>query len=182
MLTINTLPKNVFIKLKNSFYSKSKIGIAEDDCWSWTAFKDKDGYGKLQANISYGNSKCFRAHRVSYELHVGLIPEGLLVLHRCDNPECSNPRHLFLGTSNDNRRDMLNKDRQGVIPSGECHHITTLTEEDVLNIYLKKLTGIAANLAKDFNVSEKTITNIWTGYTWSKVTRPPIHQYKSSVT
>jgi len=68
-----------------------------DDCCIWLLGKDKDGYGKIKVN-----GKHLRAHRLSYEMHVGPIPSGLLVLHTCDVPECVNPEHLWIGTVTDN--------------------------------------------------------------------------------
>lgn len=71
-------------------------------CWNWTRGLTK-GYGQFQR---------FRAHRFSYELYVGKITDGMSVLHRCDNPKCVNPDHLFLGTQDDNMKDMQRKGRR----------------------------------------------------------------------
>lgn len=73
-----------------------------DTCWLWTGRRDKNGYGKVGAALS---------HRVFWELHNGHIPDGLYVLHHCDNPPCIRPTHLFLGTQADNVRDMAAKGR-----------------------------------------------------------------------
>jgi hypothetical protein len=77
-----------------------------DSCWLWLAVKNQDGYGRFRHG-----KKLYSAHRVSYELHIGPIPEGLCVLHSCDTPACVNPSHLFLGTQNDNIQDMERKGR-----------------------------------------------------------------------
>lgn len=83
------------------------------DCWVWTAsvFRERLGYGKFQTGSNRGESRVAYAHRVSWELHFGPIPNGLFVCHHCDNPPCVRPDHLFLGTAADNVRDMDRKGR-----------------------------------------------------------------------
>ena len=77
-----------------------------DDCWPWLKGKDRKGYG--QTTIAYQHH---RAHRLAWELANGPIPAGLCVLHRCDNPPCCNPGHLWLGTQRDNAHDAIAKGR-----------------------------------------------------------------------
>ena len=77
------------------------------DCWVWTGATTTAGYGEIR----FGG-KVVRVHRLVYELTVGPIPEGMGVLHRCDNPPCCRPDHLFLGTQRDNARDMVAKGRK----------------------------------------------------------------------
>lgn len=79
---------------------------APQECWPWLGRTNALGYGTIDDK---GTSKL--AHRVSYELHVGPIPENHLVCHDCDNPPCCNPAHLFLGTDTENIQDMINKGR-----------------------------------------------------------------------
>jgi hypothetical protein len=79
-------------------------------CWTWTGTTQPDGYGKISGDRG-GRRATMRAHRVSWELHLGPIPRGVFVLHRCDTPRCVNPGHLFLGTAADNSRDMVAKGR-----------------------------------------------------------------------
>ena len=81
-----------------------------ETCWIWTGSKSKSGYGLL--NRESGSNM---AHRISYELANGPIPEKSLVCHKCDNPPCVNPTHLFTGTHKDNSQDMMSKHRVGRI-------------------------------------------------------------------
>jgi hypothetical protein len=84
-------------------------------CWEWDAMRDRKGYGILMSG-----PKRLRAHRISYEIHFGPIPDGLFILHRCDNPPCVNPAHLFLGTLADNNRDKTAKGRHHYTKRATC--------------------------------------------------------------
>lgn len=87
------------------------------DCWLWTAGLDKDGYGKFAIGLGGHAQIHTRAHRFAYEVFVGTIPDGYVVCHRCDNPPCVRPDHLFAGTSLDNNDDKVAKGR-GASPWG----------------------------------------------------------------
>lgn len=88
----------------------SKVVKVDGGCWIWIAsFDRKSGYGQIQrGKRGQGLAK---AHRVSFEIHCGLVPKGMMVCHRCDNKKCVNPDHLFLGTAKDNTTDMISKKR-----------------------------------------------------------------------
>lgn len=90
--------------------------VKRDGCWSWTARKARFGYGAMEVDC-----KPARAHRLSWEIHHGPIPAGLWVLHKCDNPECANPDHLYLGTTKDNFRDMIERGRHRNSPRQAEH-------------------------------------------------------------
>lgn len=87
-------------------FTEKYIPVTESGCWLWTGSATPAGYGQIKAG-----RKLQRAHRVSWELHRGPIPDGLMVCHRCDVPSCVNPDHLFLGTAKDNFRDCVDKGR-----------------------------------------------------------------------
>ena len=80
-----------------------------NECWKWHGAKHPFGYGMIQRGFK--PHKKITAHRASWEIHFGVIPYGMNVLHKCDNPECTNPDHLFVGTFKDNSRDMYHKGR-----------------------------------------------------------------------
>lgn len=79
-----------------------------DDCWVWTGSVNKKGYGQIATKRG---CRPLQAHRLSFEMHFGQVPDGLMVLHRCDNPPCVRPEHLFTGTAKENTEDMIRKGR-----------------------------------------------------------------------
>jgi HNH endonuclease len=87
-----------------------------NQCEEYPGYRNRRGYGVIGRHT--GNKL---AHRVSYELHIGPIPEGMLVCHHCDNPPCINPKHLFLGTQKDNMGDCSSKGRTGNVHRGKTH-------------------------------------------------------------
>ena len=91
-----------------SFFSKVE---KTDGCWKWAAAKHRQGYGNI-----WWKGKCLLAHRVSWLIHHGSLADDIKVLHECDNTECTNPSHLFLGTQKDNVADAIKKDRFYFVP------------------------------------------------------------------
>jgi len=132
-----------------------------DGCWNWTAGKNDAGYGQIKVA-----GKVLKAHRVSYFLRHQTIPHQLFICHSCDNPACVNPDHLFPGTTAENQKDKARKDRSWR-PVGACHHLTHLSDVDVLEIRARpdKYRLIAA----DYNVSWSTIERIKNRKTWSHI-------------
>lgn len=125
-------------------------------CWEWVGGINSTGRG-----IFWLNGKTPKTHRVSYELNVGMIPKGQLVLHKCDNGKCVRPDHLFLGTFKDNTRDMFSKGRANR-PKGEKHWRTKLKDTDINVIRGLWLTQHIQQkeIAKRFNVSQGYISEI----------------------
>lgn len=133
-------------------------------CWNWEGAINSRGYGSLSIDGEFE-----QAHRASYRLFVGAIPSGMCVLHACDNPKCVNPRHLFLGTNQDNVNDKIAKGRLRVA-LGERQWKAKLTEENVLEIRERTKIGEKASyLAKVFGVHHSTINAIVAGVTWKHV-------------
>lgn len=99
-------------------------------CWEWSGYLNKWGYGNFKV-CNGGGRKSYLPHRVSYEMFYNQqIPDGLLVCHKCDNPRCVNPSHLWLGTNQDNINDMINKGRDKKAKS-ENNGNVKLTRESV---------------------------------------------------
>lgn len=130
-------------------------------CWLWLASKDSGGYGLL--NIS---GKQEKAHRVSYRLFVGNIPDGLQVCHRCDTPACVNPDHLFVGTNKENMEDRERKGR-GVRQFGENHHSAKLTMEIARSIRADRRRQ--RDIGAQYGVSQHTVWQIKQNKIWREV-------------
>lgn len=163
-------------ELYNRFIEKIKFPDYEDettDCWIWIGGKNKVGYGLIRDE----NGHKVTAHRISYRLFVSDFNAELCVLHRCDNPSCVNPKHLFLGTKSDNMKDMWNKQRHPTINmgrpsctmSGENNIKARLTKEDILFIRGHYHEYRQDELAEMFHVKSPAIWKIIHKYTWKEM-------------
>jgi hypothetical protein len=142
--------------------------VSKDGCYLTDLHLDDDGYPQIRIN---GKTK--RLSRVMYELNYGQIPEGKLICHRCDNPACVNPNHLFLGTHQENMNDMKSKKRQA-FQKGSQNGQAKLNEEKVLEIkqlLAEKKTN--KEIAEKFGVSQHHISGIKIGRCWSHVKYQP---------
>lgn len=142
-----------------------------EDCWLWLCDKNQLGYGRFAIK----NSK-YAAHRVSYQLAKGLIPEGFFVLHRCDTPDCVNPSHLYVGNQKDNMRDMMDRERQwwqknpSLIKRGEQVASAVLTEKQVKEIRIRNDNGESGNsLAREYGIGKSTVKHILNRRSWKHI-------------
>lgn len=134
----------------------------QDVCWEWPGSRSKFGYGRFR----YTAALKIGAHRVAAMIKYGGIPDGICVMHSCDNPACVNPAHLFLGTLADNNRDRAKKGRSRD-QRGEKHHNNKLTSADVLEIRQSTLSQV--ELANLYGVSSPTICDIVSRRTWKHI-------------
>ena len=148
------------------FWTKVQKG---DGCWEWMASKDTKGYGQFWVE---GATHPWKAHRVAYLLEYGVNPDKQFVCHRCDNPACVRPDHLFLGTHIDNMQDMKRKGRAGGfnkrIPAGESNPRAKLCIADVFEIrrLYSARTHTQVELARQFGIGQSQISRIVRGEEW----------------
>ena len=161
--------------LDDRFWSKVTRSSASD-CWEWRANKNNKGYGLFRPGGLAGKRL---AHRLAFEDLNGPIPNGALVCHKCDNPKCVNPNHLFLGTHKDNTADMIAKGRRviGFDPNnkpphkqGSAHGNAKLTEAVVLDFYRQMALGKPVRqLARETGVDRRTLGRIRDKKSWKHV-------------
>lgn len=156
------------ITWEDRFWAKVDVR-GEDECWVWTASVAGGGYG--QFGLRHG--KTVPAHRLSWEMANGTIPDGLWILHRCDNKPCVNPNHLFLGTRQDNVDDMMAKGRHWIRPcKGEQNGRAKLTDAQVKEIRARWATGVESQsaIARDYPmISRIKVSEICRGKAWAHV-------------
>lgn len=135
--------------------------IKQNGCWAWSSSKDKDGYGIFCGEVLGVVYK--RAHRFSWAFHnQQKIPDGMLVCHSCDNPECCNPEHLRIGTPTENQREKWSKGR-----ANHSAPAARLTVEQVLEI--RAADGKQSDIAKKFGVTQTTVSDIKRRRSWSHI-------------
>lgn len=127
-------------------------------CWLWLGGKNGGGYGRMNFGGRYR-----LAHRVSHELFNGPVPDDMCVLHKCDNPPCVNPAHLFVGTKKDNVDDMIRKGRKAIFKSAD-HPMARLTEAQVISIRADTRTQVA--IAREYGLTQAAISRIKLRLTW----------------
>jgi hypothetical protein len=161
------------VPLADRFWEKVK---KSDGCWEWRGAKNKHGYGNLKYQGKY-----LGAHRVSWELTNGLLPKGVSVLHKCDNPSCVRPDHLFLGDHGTNARDMVAKGRSRMqaqpetVLRGTQQNQAKLTDEKVREIRRLVARGVLTkkDIAAMYGVSDSLISCVTNGRNWTHVQEEP---------
>jgi hypothetical protein len=143
----------------------SKVKRRPGGCWEWQASRLPMGYGRIQV----GAAQVY-AHRLSWEMEHGPIPDGLFVCHHCDNPSCVNPAHLFLGTPVDNVRDSIKKGRFGLLKVG-WRSPTKYTEAQVREIRKRYMRGGVSQrqLAREYGMSQGNLWSIVNRKTWTQL-------------
>ncbi len=148
--------------LKQRFWAKVKRGKS-DECWEWLASKNNKGYGLISVK-----GRLRLVHRMVWSLVIGPVPDGLCVLHKCDNPGCVNPEHLFLGTHADNMADMARKHRS-IIGEKNPHAKLTVEEVEAIRTECAKPGVTQASVAAALSVSRQQISHIILGQNWRPI-------------
>lgn len=139
---------------------REKVGLD----WQWLDHKNKWGYGKIRIN-----KKTYLAHRISYLIYNGEIPDGMCVLHSCDNPSCVFPEHLHLGTHADNMRERADRNRNKY-QNGEKNSSAKLNKKQVIEIRKKAELGISrASLAQEYGINVGHVRRIVKRISWNHI-------------
>lgn len=170
------------LPIRERLYSHIDINPITE-CWEWNGSK-RGGYGRIiVGSRKDGSRRTITAHRLSYILNFGEIPDGMEICHKCDNPCCINPGHLFAGTRQDNVNDRERKGRN-ITFAGEEQPLAKLTKKAVKDArWERTYKGTSyEKLAAKYGVAKKTMQNAVTGVTWKCVSyfpEPPEEELKN---
>lgn len=159
---MNLLQRTAVEPRIQSFWAK--VVRIENGCWNWIGSFGGSRYGVFRVGKTL-----MKAHRFSWLIAHGTLHEAMRVLHKCDNPRCVNPDHLFIGTQRDNVLDMESKGRARH-PHGEAHGLSKLSQSDAA--FIRGNSASLAQLAMRFGVSKQTISRVKRGITWRTAHEP----------
>lgn len=138
----------------------ARRSLTPGGCWEWSGAHNSEGYGQLKVRQDDGSVHVVKLHRLIYEVFIGPIPEGQLVCHRCDNPGCFNPDHLFTGTPRDNILDMIRKGRRGI-----AHRLTPARVWQIRSLLASGWSY--RKVAAHMGISSTHVGSIAAGKAWS---------------
>lgn len=156
--------KSIEERFNNHIKKNGPISRLGTSCWEWTGWCSQHGYGQMDVVYKPGKKTNFSAHRISFILYKGNIPEGLDVLHECDNKKCVNPEHLKVG---DDKQNVLDVENHGNKLVGEAIYSSKLSEKDVDTIFLMRKKGaLQREIAETFNINQSEVSKILSGKRW----------------
>jgi hypothetical protein len=167
------MPRGHYLRQARSLaerLAETSIPEPNSGCWLWLGALSQ-GYGRLCiSKCMSGRKHMAAAHRISWQVHRGPIPAGIDVCHKCDNPACVNPDHLFLGTRRDNMIDCKVKGRLKMPQKkyGADHPGAKLTVDEVRSVRARRARGQCSAVAREFGVSPRTVDRIWRGESWTQ--------------
>lgn len=170
-MIIDEAQKRFMQNIMDFFWSRVEID-EETGCWNWIGAFSNCGYGKFSIGGLQNRPMTTQgAHRVSYELFVGPIGEGMVVKHRCDNKRCVNPEHLEMGTHQENTQEAYDRNLTNV-RKGDVHPFAKITSKDVTDIRKAVANGpygIQRQIAKQYGISQSTVSMIVNHINWKHV-------------